>query len=368
MARRDPAPDRTAAAAKPAPTAAKPAPAFAAAPKKSLAAKWWRVLVWVRRIAEVGAALAAFGATLLWCTIPSVTPLATGNPTTTAFIELRRAEAADAGRPFALEWKWTRFEKISPYLRGAVVYAEDIDFWKHGGVDWGAIEDAAEATLEGGSGRGGSTITQQLAKNLYLSPSRSVTRKLREFMITYRLEDALDKKRILELYLNVAEWGDGVFGAEAAARHWFHRSAAALTPAQAVRLAVALPNPRLRSPGHRLSPADRKKCDRLLRWMRHEGLIGASEMDAARGELGLGRGDATPNPTTPVAQPDEPPVPVPASPGAAPPSAAPPSAAPSSGAQPVETPPSTDPATTAPPVAPAPAADPAPATSPATAP
>ncbi len=285
--------------------------------RPAVASRWRRARRWVRRLAELGAVSTAFGALVVWCTIPDVSPLARGNPASTAFIDLRRDEARAAGRPFKLEWKFVKLEKISPYLRGAVVYAEDIDFWNHGGVDWGALQDAAEATLEGGGGGGGSTITQQLAKNLYLSPSRSLTRKLREFLITYRLEDALDKKRILELYLNVAEWGDGVFGAEAAARHWFHRSAASLSPAQAVRLAVALPNPRLRSPGRRLSASDRKKADRLLGWLRREGVISASELEVARGELGIGRGDvalkqapppaaAPPAPEAPVAAPAPP--------------------------------------------------------------
>src|SRR5439155_13237712 len=127
---------------------------------------------------------------------------------------------------------------------------------------------------------------QQLAKNLFLSPSRSMVRKLRELLIAYRLEAALDKHRILELYLNVVEWGDGVFGAEAAARHWFHRSAAALTPAEAARLAVALPNPRTRSPAVRSGELARK-CAHIVREMRADHVISASEYGAARVELGL---------------------------------------------------------------------------------
>jgi monofunctional biosynthetic peptidoglycan transglycosylase len=258
---------------------------------------------WLRRLrlaAEVLTVLCGIGATGLWCSLPSTQKLADENPTSTAFIDLRREQAAGAGKPFKLSWEWRPLGKISRYLRAAAIYAEDARFYTHDGVDWEAIEMAFDRNLsEGGMSVGGSTITQQLAKNLYLSPRRSVTRKLREFMITYRLEAALDKKRILELYLNVAEWGDGVFGAEAASRHWFHHTAASLTPAQAVRLAVALPNPRVRSPGRRLSPTDRKKADRLLGWMRREGLISASELDEARNQLGIGRGDQTP-----VSKPD----------------------------------------------------------------
>ena len=171
-------------------------------------------------------------------------------------------------------------KKISVYLRRAVIYAEDINFYEHDGVDWTAIEKAAEGDFS----RGGSTITQQVAKNLYLSPSRSPVRKLRELLIAYRLEDDLDKHRILEIYLNIAEWGDGVFGAEAAARHWFHHSAAALTPLEAARLAVALPNPRERAPTVHTRDLD-EKCERILRWMRKDGVIGAAEYDAAKAEL-----------------------------------------------------------------------------------
>ncbi len=240
--------------------------------------------VWARRVAEGAAVVTAFAALLVWCSIPDVAYLARENPGTTAFIELRRREAEDAGKPWKLEWRWMPLAKISPYLRNAVVYAEDINFWHHDGVDWNAVEKAAE----GDFARGGSTITQQVAKNLYLSPSRSVVRKVRELLITFRLEDDLDKQRILELYLNIAEWGDGVFGAEAAARHWFHRSAASLTAAEAARLAVALPNPRERSPAARSADL-LEKSDRILRWMRKDGVISAGQLEGARIELGIAK-------------------------------------------------------------------------------
>jgi monofunctional biosynthetic peptidoglycan transglycosylase len=258
----------------------------------------------VRQIAEIGGALVAVATLLVWCSIPRVGYLADDDPATTSFIEIRRRAAADAGRPWKLEQRWVPLGKISPYLRAAVVYSEDIHFWTHDGVDWSAIEAAAES----GGSRGGSTITQQVAKNLYLSPSRSLVRKLRELLITYRLEDALDKHRILELYLNIAEWGDGVFGAEAAARHWFHRSAAALTPAQAARLAVALPNPRTRSPQVHAGDLVRK-CDRLLRWMRKDHVIGPAQYDEARVELGLARAPEPPASATTTTT--EPPLPEP---------------------------------------------------------
>jgi monofunctional biosynthetic peptidoglycan transglycosylase len=132
---------------------------------------------------------------------------------------------------------------------------------------------------------GGSTITQQLAKNLYLSPRKSFVRKLRELLITYSLEEDLSKQRILELYLNVVEWGDGVFGAEAAARHWFGHSAQALTPAEAVRLAIALPNPFLRAPDVR-SPKLVKKAVRIIRALRGQGLLDAAQERTALDEVG----------------------------------------------------------------------------------
>lgn len=156
----------------------------------------------------------AVGTLGLWCSVPETTPLLTENPATTAFIELRRAEAAAAKQPFDLRWQWRPLHRISRYLRAAVVYAEDGTFYSHHGLDWSAIEHAMERDVTHGAlGVGGSTITQQLAKNLYLSPRRSFVRKLREMLIAFSLEDHLSKQRILELYLNVVEWGDGIFGA-----------------------------------------------------------------------------------------------------------------------------------------------------------
>lgn len=227
-------------------------------------------------------------AALFWVTLPEVAVLAKQNPESTAFIDLRVEAAEAAGKKFRLRWKWRPLKRISPYLRHAVVSAEDAKFWKHNGVDWKAMENAVEESLETKSlsGRGGSTITQQLAKNLYLSPSRSPLRKLREFFIARRLESHLSKDRILELYLNVAEWGDGVFGAEAASRRWFSCSASKLTPAQAARLAVALPNPFKRSAKRQAKWLD-KKAARLLNSMRHAGLIDKKALQQAYLDLGL---------------------------------------------------------------------------------
>ncbi|HEU0035317.1 MAG TPA: monofunctional biosynthetic peptidoglycan transglycosylase [Kofleriaceae bacterium] len=239
-----------------------------------------------RHVAEALTIAIACGALLLWCSVPNTAPLAERNPTTTAFIELRRDRAAAAGKPFRVDWQWRPIARISRYLRAAVIYAEDYNFYRHDGVDWHALEDAIETNLDKGElSVGGSTITQQLAKNLYLSPSRSMVRKLRELLIAFSLEDHLSKQRILELYLNVVEWGDGVLGAEAAARHWFGHSAQSLSPGEAVRLAIALPNPITRAPNVR-SPALTRKAVRIIRMLRLQGLIDEAQERAALDEVG----------------------------------------------------------------------------------
>jgi monofunctional biosynthetic peptidoglycan transglycosylase len=175
--------------------------------------------------------------------------LATRNPTTTAFIELRRREAADAGRPLTIRQRWVPYTQISSNLRRAVLVAEDSAFFDHDGIDLKQVRASLEMNWEEGRfTRGASTITQQLAKNLYLTPSRNPVRKLKELLITRRLEAALTKRRILEIYLNVIEWGDGVFGAEAASRAYFGKPAAALSADEAALLAGAIINPRLYSP------------------------------------------------------------------------------------------------------------------------
>ena len=158
-----------------------------------------------------------------------------------------RPRAARCGAAY----QWVPYPRISPHLKRAVLVAEDSAFWDHEGIDIEQIRESIETAIEkGDTPRGASTITQQLAKNLYLSPSRDPLRKVRELIITRRLEAALPKARILELYLNVVEWGDGIWGAEAAARRYFGVSASALTRAQAALLAGALINPVRYSPGH----------------------------------------------------------------------------------------------------------------------
>jgi monofunctional biosynthetic peptidoglycan transglycosylase len=139
--------------------------------------------------------------------------------------------------------------RVSPHLQRAVIVAEDASFYRHHGFDWEGIRDAASRNWERGeSRRGGSTITQQLAKNLYLSSDKNYLRKIHEAIITRVLEKRLTKRRILELYLNVVEWGQGIYGAEAAARHHFGKSAQDLEPAEAALLAAILPSPRRYDP------------------------------------------------------------------------------------------------------------------------
>ncbi len=167
------------------------------------------------------------------------------DPQETAFMQRERAALQARNSKAELKYRWVPYERISVSLKRAVITAEDARFAEHEGVDWEAIEKAYKDNVKRGrTARGGSTITQQLAKNLFLSPSRSYIRKGQELVITYMIEAFWDKRRILEVYLNVVEWGEGVFGAEAAARHYYSTSAAQLGPEQSARLAAYLPNPK----------------------------------------------------------------------------------------------------------------------------
>jgi len=178
-------------------------------------------------------------------TWPDVAALADKTPETTAFIARWEHDTGKEAR-----WTWVPYARISPHLKRAVLVSEDINFFSHHGFDTDEIENALEtAWQEKHLPRGASTLTQQLAKNLWLSPSRNPLRKLKEAILTRQLEERLSKRRILELYLNVVELGPGIYGAEAAARHYFGVSAAALGPRQAAELAAALPNPAGWHPG-----------------------------------------------------------------------------------------------------------------------
>jgi len=167
------------------------------------------------------------------------------DPSSSAFMDERLEVLRRSDPRASLQHEWVPYEKISPHLKRALIAAEDANFLEHEGFDWEAIERAYAKNLKKGRFvAGGSTISQQLAKNLLLSGRRSVARKLQEAMITIMIESVMSKRRIFEIYLNVIEWGDGVFGAEAASRHYFRKSARGLGRWEAARLAAMVPNPR----------------------------------------------------------------------------------------------------------------------------
>ena len=215
---------------------------------KSSAARGATIATLVRGLvvaAAAGFAVLAYA----YVTLPDVRVLAGNNPATTAFMDLRAEEAAREGRTVRHVQRWVPYTRISQSLKRAVLVAEDGAFWEHEGIDVEQVRESIRISWEQGKAiRGASTITQQLAKNLYLSPSRNPLRKLRELIIARRLEAALPKARIFEIYLNVIEWGDGVWGAEAAARTYFGVPASALGPQQAALLAGAIINPRVLNP------------------------------------------------------------------------------------------------------------------------
>jgi monofunctional biosynthetic peptidoglycan transglycosylase len=216
---------------------------------------WWEARLHIRRLfartVAAGAALAFAFLAYLYLTLPDVRGLARTNPKKTAFMELRERESAQRGRALRHYQIWVPYTRMSPNLKRAVLVAEDDAFWQHQGIDMEQLKISIRNDIAKGQAiRGGSTITQQLAKNLYLSPSRDPVRKLRELFIARRLEAALSKGRIFEIYLNVIEWGDGIWGAEAAARSYFGTSASTLSPEQAALLAGAIINPRVYSPAH----------------------------------------------------------------------------------------------------------------------
>lgn len=180
---------------------------------------------------------------------PDISKLKKENPKKTSFMEYREEEWQKKGKMIEIKQTWTPLSRVSPYLIKAVLIAEDDKFWKHEGFDFEAIEKAVEKDIKQKKFKfGGSTISQQLAKNLYLSPSKNPIRKLKEAILTWRIEKTLSKKRILELYLNVAEWGEGIFGIGAASFHYYGKPASELSSEEAARLASVLPNPRKYNP------------------------------------------------------------------------------------------------------------------------
>jgi len=239
--------------------------------------------------------LAAVGATWFFLlTLPWPVLLIWRDPGSTSFIDQRVSDAHSADREYEVRQDWVPLDEISRNLQRAVVLAEDGMFFEHHGIDWLALAEELHYEVDddfsffsprdlgelGGalayyirnrdSVRGRSTITQQLAKNLYFSGDRSIVRKIGELVVARRLELFLSKERILELYLNIAEWGPGIFGAEAAARHYFGRSAARLTVDQSAALAATLPHPLTSNPALRPGRMNWRK-QLILRLMRTNG-------------------------------------------------------------------------------------------------
>jgi monofunctional biosynthetic peptidoglycan transglycosylase len=270
-----------------------------------------------RVLVAIVAALFGYAA-YVYLTIPDVRPLRTKNPETTAFIELRAKEARARGEKARRQQRWVPYARISPQLVRAVLVTEDSAFWQHDGLDYQQIKESMEVNLERGEfARGASTITQQLAKNLYLSPSKNPVRKIRELMIARRLEHELPKRRILEIYLNVIEWGDGIYGAEAASRTYFRKPASSLTASESALLAAAIANPRVMNPGNPTARLRRRQqmVIRRMGAVEPPPAIAGKATDDASGE------DEKLPPVPPLAAPGLPAtlpgqiVPVPAGPG-----------------------------------------------------
>jgi monofunctional glycosyltransferase len=212
-----------------------------------------------------------------------VATLATRVPARTSLMRQRAAEAARHGRRAAMDERWVSYDRISPLLRRAVLIAEDDAFYQHGGLDWNELQASARRNLEEHRVvRGGSTITQQLAKNLFLGTQRTPVRKLEEMFIAVRMERTLSKRRIFELYLNLIEWGDGIYGAEAAAQRWFGVPASDLNARQACLLAAIIINPRRYSAVHPSRRIERR-ARMIAARMRRRGFLGPEEVAALWG-------------------------------------------------------------------------------------
>jgi monofunctional biosynthetic peptidoglycan transglycosylase len=204
---------------------------------------------------------------------PNVSDLKKTNPIPSSFMQYRMEQWKEDGLDKQIKQKWVKLKQISPYVIKAVLISEDDKFWKHDGFDTQGLEDAFEKNLKAGKfTAGGSTVSQQLSKNLYLTPSKNPIRKLKEAIITYRIEHTLSKRRIIEIYLNVAEWGDGIFGIEAAAKFYFKKSAKNLTAMEAAKLASVLPNPIIYNPiGNQKFVL--KKSAHLYKIMQRRGIV-----------------------------------------------------------------------------------------------
>ena len=215
------------------------------------------IYIWVAFFCVLGGFL---GYTIL--SLPDVTELANHHPEITSFIEYRKEQAEKDGEELKVRCQWTDLQNIPEVLQRTVVVSEDAAFWSHEGVDWYEIKQSIKENLEEGKRlRGASTITQQTAKNLYLNPDRNLYRKFQEFLITRDLEAHLSKDRILELYLNYIEFGEGIFGIKSAALYYFGKIPAQLDLSEMVRLVAIIPSPLLLNP---------RRASGELRWRSYE--------------------------------------------------------------------------------------------------
>jgi monofunctional glycosyltransferase len=247
---------------------------------------WGRLLAWMQRHKFKTVVLALFALIIIeLLTIPwfGVAGLKSENPAETALMRQRRREAEGEKQPYQVVQRWIPLSRIPRQVVDAIVVAEDGTFYEHGGIDWFEVQESIEKNLEEGrAARGASTITQQLAKNLYLSTSKDPIRKVKEAIITLLLEHQLSKQRILELYVNIIEWGRGVFGIDAAARTYFGKSASSLTLEEGVRLAAVIPSPLRHRPDSNSRYVLRRKAIVLNR-MTSRRMAGAGPSDETSG-------------------------------------------------------------------------------------
>jgi monofunctional biosynthetic peptidoglycan transglycosylase len=221
----------------------------------------------------------------IYLSLPNVSYLKNQNPKTTALMQQRLQAGQHGGKDIRIRQIWVRFEGIPKLLKEAVRISEDARFYEHEGIDYEEMAEAIKKNLDKGRlVRGASTITQQLAKNLYLSTEKSIIRKLKEFFIARRLEEELSKDRIFHLYLNVIEFGPGIFGVEAASRHFFGKSVGQLNLEEIVRLTAVIPKPLSEAPG-RNSRWLKWKAGWILSILRKTGQISAEQYDQVRGDF-----------------------------------------------------------------------------------
>ncbi|HEX9916566.1 MAG TPA: monofunctional biosynthetic peptidoglycan transglycosylase [candidate division Zixibacteria bacterium] len=218
---------------------------------------------------------------LEYLTLPDVSYLQKENPKTTSLIQIRNKEYKKRGKK-PVEYRiWVPYSQISPYLKKAILVGEDINFYRHSGIDLEEMKESLKINWKKkGFSRGASTITQQLAKNLYLSPSKNPFRKLREILIAFQLERSLSKRRIFELYMNLVEWGDGIYGCEAASRFYFGKSSSEFSPDEAIRMATSLPFPRKYPPTSEKRRFEKRRKLILSRMIRY-GFVTQGEYDSS---------------------------------------------------------------------------------------